>query len=100
MQQTLSASDLETLFWVDLVWLDPAKQGDIYSLQVDRMRTLEEDEIVNEVKRFGRLAEIFALMRTPGRELDLPVRAGLERLNEWAIAATEPLVLHLLHLRS
>lgn len=100
MQRALSPADLETLFWIDLVWSNPeAKQGDIYSLQVDRMRLLNEDQIISEVKRYSRLAQLFARIREPQSEPDEATRRSLERSNEWGLAATEPLKLHLLNLR-
>ncbi|MFF2371647.1 DUF262 domain-containing protein [Agromyces sp. NPDC058110] len=101
MQRTLSPSDLETLFWIDLIWRNPiAKQGDIYTLQVERMRDLDDDEIVAEVRRFGELAKLFSLIRRPDGEADQHVRAQLLRFQQWRLAAAEPLMLHLLRLRA
>lgn len=101
MQRVLAPADLETLFWIDLVWINPrAKQGDIYALQVERMRELDGDQIVAEVQRFSGLASLFALIRNPQDEQHDGVRRALERGIQWRLAATEPLVLHLLRLRA
>ena len=95
MQRVLAPADLEMLFWIDLVWRNPrAKQGDIYALQVERMRELDADQIVAEVQRFSGLASIFALIRNPQDEHHEGVRRALERGNQWRLAAAEPLVLH------
>ncbi|MBM7829361.1 alkylated DNA nucleotide flippase Atl1 [Agromyces cerinus] len=101
MQRTLSPSDLETLFWIDLIWRNPlAKQGDIYTLQVERLRDLDDDQIVAEVRRFSDLAKLFSLIRKPEGESSAQVRKHLQRGSQWRLAAAEPLMLHLLRLRA
>lgn len=101
MQRALSPADLEALFWIDLVWRDPAvKQGDIYTMQVERMRHLAEDQIVDEVKRFSHLAQLMELIRNPSGEPDPAVRRGLQRNATWGLSATDALVLHLLRVRA
>ncbi|PPH24149.1 hypothetical protein C5C99_00420 [Rathayibacter sp. AY1C4] len=100
LQKALSPADLEALFWIDLIWSTPdAKQGDIYSLQVDRMRSLTEDQIVAEVRRYSGLAQLLAVIRNPENEPDPDVRAALQRNVQWGLSATDALVLHLLRLR-
>ncbi|NRG40842.1 DUF262 domain-containing protein [Rathayibacter sp. VKM Ac-2835] len=100
MQDILTPADLETLFWIDLIWSVPeAKQGDIYSSQVDRMKSLDQDEIVAEVGRYSGLAQLLALIRHPEKEADAGVRLALQRNLQWGLSATDALILHLLRLR-
>lgn len=101
LQRALSPSDLETLFWIDLVWTKPeAKQGDIYTLQVERLRHVADDRIVDEVHRFSALAHLLAVVREPALERHDRVRSQLERNARWGLNAADPLVLHLLRLRA
>ena len=98
MQNTLSSSDLEALFWMDLTWSNPeAKQGDIYALQETRMSRLTDAEIEPEVRRYARLAQLLAQVRDPSRATNPLVRQRLERLSEWRSTAADPLVLRILY---
>ncbi|WP_394554620.1 DUF262 domain-containing protein [Agromyces sp. MMS24-JH15] len=100
MQKILSPSDLEALFWIDLIWRNPdAKAGDIYSGQVDRLRHLDQVGIIDEVKRFKRLAELFAIYRDPDQESDPEVAKRLRRVKSWGIGSMDVLVLFWLRLR-
>lgn len=100
MQKVLSPADLETLFWIDLMWSVPeAKQGDIYTLQVDRMKALDQEAVIADVRRYSGLARLLALVRHPERESDPEVRLALQRNLQWGLSATDALVLHLLRLR-
>ena len=68
MQDRLSASDLEALFWmVHIVADSEVKQGDIYSAQQDRMDKLSAEDVFNEVRRFSGLSKILEVMRDPSR---------------------------------
>ena len=101
MQKTLSAADLEMLFWLDLVQSDPkAKQTETYALQqarLDRLRT--EDEIRSEVERFARLGRLLHLILKPSDELDPAVRYRLARLKVWGTTTVYPILLHLMERR-
>jgi alkylated DNA nucleotide flippase Atl1 len=99
MQDRLTASDLETLFWMDLVATNSeAKQGDIYSAQQDRMDKLSTDEVLSEIKRFAHLSQLLQIMREPQRDdrFGPVVQLRLERLLAWGATAADPLVLRLL----
>ena len=76
-----------------------AKQSDIYSLQVDRLRHLDQEQIAEEIKHYSRLSGLLRLMRHPEHEDNHAVRRQLERLQIWGLVAADPLVLHLLRLR-
>lgn len=98
MQTLLSSSDLEALFWMDMTWSDPeAKQGDIYSLQEDRLSRLTDAQVEEEVWRYARLAQLLAMVRDPSRASNESIRRRLERLQQWGSTAAEPLVLRILH---
>lgn len=99
MQDRLSASDLEALFWMDLIVAkSEVKLGDIYSAQRDRMDDLSDDEVFDEVKRYAGLARLLEGMRHPDRlpQFDQQVQVRLGRLQAWGSAGADPLVLHLL----
>ena len=99
MQQRLSASDLEALFWMDIVATDSeVKEGDIYAAQRDRLDKLSTDEVFNEIARFASLSRLLEIMRTPSRSNQFGdvVRARLDRLNAWGAGSADPLILHLL----
>lgn len=100
MQKILSADDLEALFWIDLIWRNPdAKAGDIYSGQVERLRHFDQQQVIDEVKRFKRLAELFAVYRDPDLERDARVAKHLRRVKSWGIGSMDVLVLFWLRLR-
>ncbi|WP_309299158.1 HNH endonuclease family protein [Agromyces luteolus] len=100
MQKLLSPSDLEALFWIDLIWRSPdSKAGDIYSGQVERLRHLDQEQVLDEVKRFKRLAELFAIYRDPSLERDERVARQLRRVKSWGIGSMDVLVLFWLRLR-
>jgi alkylated DNA nucleotide flippase Atl1 len=102
LQGKLSSTELETLFWLDLVHQDPRiTQGDTYARQQARLdRLVSEDEIEAEVCRFARLGALLGLVLRPEEEKDQDVRFRLERLNAWGTTTVYPLVLHLLDRRS
>ncbi|GHF01274.1 hypothetical protein GCM10017786_37880 [Amycolatopsis deserti] len=101
LQERLSSSELELLFWLDLVQQDPRiKQADTYAGQqrrLDKLRT--EEEIESEVARFGRLGELLRTILDPSREEDVLVRHRLQRLGAWGTTTVYPLLLHLLDRR-
>ncbi|WP_245788118.1 GmrSD restriction endonuclease domain-containing protein [Amycolatopsis marina] len=101
LQKSLSSSELELLFWLDLVQSDPRiKQADTYAGQqrrLDRMRT--EQEIEQEVARFARLGALLRTILDPAHEADPPVRHRLQRLGAWGTTTVYPLLLHLLDRR-
>lgn len=100
MQKLLSPGDLEALFWIDLIWRSPdSKAGDIYSGQVDRLRHLDQEQVIDEVKRFKRLAELFAIYRDPSLEQNARVARQLRRVKSWGIGSMDVLVLFWLRLR-
>jgi len=99
MQDRLSQSDLETLFWMDLVATDSeVKQGDIYSAQQDRMHEMSSDQVFEEVKRFAGLSRLLEGMRHPERlsQFGSLVPRRLAHLNAWGAGAADSLVLNLL----
>ncbi|MEY7972937.1 DUF262 domain-containing protein [Saccharomonospora xinjiangensis] len=102
LQKNLDNDQLELLFWLDLVQRDPRiKQTDTYAGQqrrLDRMRT--EEEIEQEVARFGRLGELLRTILEPSREDDPGVRHRLRRLGAWGTTTVYPVLLHLLDLRA
>ncbi len=102
LQELLSTEQLEQLFWIDLVLVDPkAKQTDTYAgqqIRLDRLRT--EDDIENEVRRFSQLAALFKVVLDPTREPDEAVRLRLRRLVSWGSTTVQPLILHLLSRRA
>jgi alkylated DNA nucleotide flippase Atl1 len=99
MQDRLTSSDLEALFWMDLVASDSeVKQGDIYSALQDRMEDYSDDEVFAEVKRYAELARLLEGMRNP-EQLDRfgqAVQDRLTRLKAWGGGAADPLILFLL----
>ena len=102
LQEQLTSSELELLFWLDLVHRDSRiTQGDTYArqqAQLDRLVTQEEVEA--EVRRFARLGALLRLILHPGEEQDPDVRFRLERLYAWGTTTVYPVVLHLLDRRS
>ncbi|WP_255447558.1 DUF262 domain-containing protein [Schumannella sp. 10F1B-5-1] len=101
MQSLLSASELESLFWMEMTWSRPeAKVGDIYALQEGRLSSLADEQIEIEVRRFARLSELLAQIREPSHVREPQIRSALERLAEWGSTATDPLVLKLLSLHA
>ena len=99
MQDRLSPSDLEALFWMDLVTTDSeVKQGDIYSAQVARLDKLSSDEVFSEIKRYAHLAQLLEIIRDPARDKRFGenVAARLEHLVAWGVATADPLILQLL----
>jgi alkylated DNA nucleotide flippase Atl1 len=99
MQDRLSSSDLEAIFWMDLVVTDSeAKQNDIYSAQRDRLDQRSADEVFAEVVRFAELSTLLALLREPesDNQFGETVTRRLGRLKSWGAVSADPLVLHLL----
>lgn len=101
LQNELSAEELELLFWLDLVQVDPKiRQSEIYARQQARLdRLSSEDEIRAEIERFGRLGRLLRIIRTPSHEADPVVRLRLARLKAWGTTTVSPLLLHLLDRR-
>jgi alkylated DNA nucleotide flippase Atl1 len=101
LQNRLSSSELELLFWLDLVQRDArVKQTDTYAGQqarLDRLRS--ENEIEAEVARFSRLGALLKTVLHPDEEPDADVRRRLERLSAWGTTTAYPLLLHLLDRR-
>jgi alkylated DNA nucleotide flippase Atl1 len=101
LQAMLSSSELEQLFWLDLVQRDPrVKQTDTYTAQQARLdRLTSEEAIESEITRFARLGGFLKTLLDPAREPDPLVRLRLERLSAWGTTTVYPLLLHLLDRR-
>jgi alkylated DNA nucleotide flippase Atl1 len=101
LQEMLSSSELEQLFWFDLVQRDPrVKQTDTYTAQQARLDRLESEEAIEaEIARFGRLGGLLRTVLNPAQEPDPQVRLRLERLIAWGTTTVYPLLLHLLDRR-
>jgi alkylated DNA nucleotide flippase Atl1 len=100
MQRLLDPSDLQQLFWLDIVMRQPlVTQNDVYSSQQKRLDKLSESEIATEVRRWSGLATLLATMRDPSREPHVELRKRLTRLKEWGTTTVDPLVLQLLSRR-
>ncbi|MEV4467383.1 DUF262 domain-containing protein [Micromonospora echinofusca] len=101
LQEQLASTELELLFWLDLVHRDPrVKQTDIYSSQQKRLEKFRaEDEIEAEVRRFARLGALLRVILHPHEEKDPGVRQRLERISAWGTTTVYPLALHLLDRR-
>lgn len=101
LQSKLSASELELLFWLDLVPSDPkAKQTETYARQQARLdRVTGEDAIKAEIQRFSRLGGLLEIILKPELEQDAAVRLRLRRLREWGTTTVFPILLHLLDRR-
>jgi alkylated DNA nucleotide flippase Atl1 len=102
LQNRLSSSELELLFWLDLVQKDARiKQTDIYAGQqasLNRLRS--EEEIEAEIARFSRLGALLRTILHPDEESDALVRRRLARLSDWGTTTVYPLLLHLLDRRN
>jgi len=99
MQDRLSPSDLEALFWMVQVTTDSeVKQGDIYAAQEERMDKLSADEVFEEVKRFSSLSLLLEIVREPNRHHKYGggITRRLERMVAWGGGAADPLILRLL----
>jgi alkylated DNA nucleotide flippase Atl1 len=101
LQELLSSSDLELLFWLDLVQRDARmKQTDTYAGQQARLdRLATEEQIEEELRRFTRLGALLKVILDPARESDRAVRFRLQRLRAWGTTTVYPLLLHLLDRR-
>jgi alkylated DNA nucleotide flippase Atl1 len=101
LQNMLSSSELEQLFWLDLVQQDPrVKQTDTYTAQQSRLdRLTSEEDIESEIARFARLGGLLKTLLYPERESHPQVRLRLERLSAWGTTTVSPLLLHLLDRR-
>lgn len=97
MQDRLGSDQLQQLFWLDIVRRQPlVTQSDVYSAQQKRLEKLSDDEIVEEVRRWSRLARLVEVMVDPTNETDADVRLHLRRLRDWGTSTVEPLILELL----
>lgn len=101
LQELLTSSELEQLFWLDLVQRDPrVKQTDIYTAQQARLDKLtSEADLEAEIERFAGLGELLKTLLNPAREPDPEVRLRLERLSAWGTTTVYPLLLNLLDRR-
>lgn len=101
LQESLTPTHLEMLFWLDLVQRDhKVKQTDIYSGQQKRLEHLKtEAEIGAEIARFNKLGTLFRKILDPATEEDSHVRERLTRLQSWGSTTTYPILLHMLELR-
>jgi len=99
MQESLTATQLETLAFVDLIWRGRTsiKRPDIYRAQQERLRPLEGDEaaVEAEVKELARRAGFFRRIVQPATEPTAEVRAHLERLERWGASTTYPVLMYL-----
>ena len=97
LEKLLDASELELLFWLDLVRTDEkATQADMYIGQQRRLEKLTSDEIEAEVARVAKLGVVLATILDPGREKDSEVRLRLRRLRMWGSTTAYPVILQLL----
>jgi alkylated DNA nucleotide flippase Atl1 len=99
MQDSLTATQLETLVFVDLIWRGKTtiKRPDIYRAQQERLRPFEGDEaaIEAEVKELARRARFFRRIVQPATEPHRGIRAALQRLDRWGASTTYPLLMYL-----
>ncbi|WP_223884308.1 GmrSD restriction endonuclease domain-containing protein [Micromonospora craniellae] len=102
LQRRLTSTELELLFWLDLVHRDPRiTQGDTYARQQARLDRLStEEDIEAEVRRFARLGALLDVILHPDKEQNPDVRLRLERLHSWGTTTVYPLLLHLLDRRN
>lgn len=102
LQERLTATELELLFWLDAVQEEPqVKQSDIYSFQVRRLdKVTAEVDIKAEVERLALLGGHLVVMLHPEQENDAFVRVRLARLKAWGTTTVYPLVLHLMGRRA
>jgi alkylated DNA nucleotide flippase Atl1 len=101
MQESLTPSEMELLFWLDLAQQEPrTKQPDTYSAQQQRLEKLRtEQEIEDEVRRFARLSRLLRVILHPDEEEHPLVQQRLIRLRDWGTTTVYPLLLRLLELR-
>ncbi len=103
MQERLTAAQLETLVFVDLVVRGKTaiKRPDIYRAQQERLRPLEGDEaaVETEVRELARRAGLFRRIVQPETEDHAGIQAALVRLDRWGASTAYPLLLHLYLLR-
>lgn len=98
LQARLENDQIESLFWVDIASSKPlAKMSDTFVLQQRRMDALTgEEAILEELARFTKLAELYELILNPQLEKDQSVRHRLQRLRDWYVNTTHPILLNLL----
>lgn len=102
LQESLSAEDLELLFWIDLVQdNDTIPQSETYSGQQARLdRIHDEDGIVEEMERFAQLGQWLQRALRPELEEDPQVGFRLNRLRVWGTSTALPVTVHLLERRA
>jgi alkylated DNA nucleotide flippase Atl1 len=102
LQESLSAEDLELLFWIDLIESnETTPQSETYAGQQARLdRIPTEDGIVGELKRFADLGKWLQCALNPDLEEDPQVRLRLRRLQEWGTSTALPVTVHLLQMRA
>lgn len=100
MQERLSRADLAHLFWIDMTWSDTEiKKDDTFKEQSARVNNFNPEELRDEIKRFNALSVLLEVMRSPIKVDDLDLRRSLQRLVDFGIESTDPLVLGLMSLR-
>lgn len=101
LQRTLENEQIEWLFWIDLVRLDPVTRfRDTYTKQKMRLEVLRtEEDVANEVARLAHLGSLYRLMWHPEEENHPEVQHRLRRLLDWGATVTDPPVLQLLVMR-
>lgn len=101
LQRTLENDQIEWMFWIDLVRLDPVTRfRDTYTNQKSRLEALRtEGEVEAEVARLAHLGSLYRLMWHPEEEGHPAVRHQLRRLLDWGATVTDPPVLQLLVMR-
>jgi alkylated DNA nucleotide flippase Atl1 len=100
MQERLSRDDLAHLFWLHLTWSDTeVKKDDTFKKQTARLQGFTPERLRDEIKGFNQLSILLEVIRLPKKENDPQVRRALQRLADFGIESTDPLVLGLLKLR-
>jgi alkylated DNA nucleotide flippase Atl1 len=102
LQESLTAEELELLFWIDLVQdNDTIPQSETYAGQQARLDRIHDEEgIVEEMERFAQLGQWLQRALRPELEDDPQVRFRLNRLREWGTSTALPITVHLLERRA
>lgn len=102
LEKKLSASNLELLFWLDLVQTDErAKQSDTYVGQQKRLEQLTTpEEVEAEVLRIAKLGDLLATILDPLREEDADIHRSLTRIKAWGSTTAYPIVMQILDRRA
>jgi len=98
LQDLLSASEIELLFWIDLVEQDPtAKQDDVYSLQQARLDRLTPEQVTADLIRIGQLGTVLARILAPETLSDPVLGTRLLRLRRWKTTTVMPVLVSLMN---